>query len=454
MTAKRRQRHRDVADRQLPGPDQRIAADQAADRAIPDGHQESLIGDRRQAQQPFERLGRIDAVRSEIIARRHGALRLAPHSRRLAEERRDRHVDRVVAKARVVHHKLPIAGRAADHRGRAAFAPAQGEKLFQTFGRDREHVTFLRLVAPDLERRHARLVVRHCAQFDAPAPLAVRNDFRDRIRETAGPDVMDDQDRIVRAHGPATIDDFLGAALHFRVAALHRCKIELLAAGAATERRRGTAAESDQHRRPADEDEPRADRHLALLDMHAPYVAEPAGNHDRLVIAADDAGGIPRQAHLKGTEIAEDARASEFVVERGRADRPVEHDLERGRDARRAAMVGLPGLLESGYTQIRHGETDQARFRLRAEAGRAFVPYFTARASRGPREWRDRRRVIVGLDLDQDVGRLLVPVVTAIDRVREKSPRVRAFDHCRIVAVGGQHALGAPIARVADHLEQ
>ncbi len=181
-------------------------------------------------------------------------------------------------------------------------------------------------------------------KLDVPAPLAVRDDFGHRIRKAAGADVVDHQDRVVRTHRPAAVDDFLGAALHLRIAALHRGEIELFAARAAALRRRRAAAEADQHRRTAEQDEAAPTGTSPLLHMHAPDVAETARDHDRLVIAANDAWRIRRQSLFEAAEVAEDAGAAEFVVEGRCADRPVEHDVERRGDARRTAVVGFPRL--------------------------------------------------------------------------------------------------------------
>jgi hypothetical protein len=82
------------------------------------------------------------------------------------------------------------------------------------------------------------------------------------------------------------------APLHFRVAALHRCEIELLVARPADQRRRRAAPKPDQHRRTAEQDQCCARRHLLLQDVHVPDAADAARQHDRLVIAADDASRI------------------------------------------------------------------------------------------------------------------------------------------------------------------
>ena len=93
------------------------------------------------------------------------------------------------------------------------------------------------------------------------------------------------------------------------------------------------------------------DRDLAFLDVIAAHVAEAAGDHDGLVITAHAATGIPMRRLLEGPEIAADVRPAEFIVERGAADRAVDHDVERRDDAigfaQRRTRRLLPRLLET-----------------------------------------------------------------------------------------------------------
>jgi hypothetical protein len=62
------------------------------------------------------------------------------------------------------------------------------------------------------------------------------------------------------AHLPAAVDDFLRAALDFRVAALHRGEIEVFGIGAGGHRLARAAAQADQHAGAAELDQQRADR--------------------------------------------------------------------------------------------------------------------------------------------------------------------------------------------------
>ena len=77
-----------------------------------------------------------------------------------------------------------------------------------------------------------------------------------------------------------------------------------------------------------------------------------------------------------------------------------------------AMRAGLPmlrsqGWTNSGITQMRHREADQPRLGFGAAAGRALIANLPARTGGGAGERRDRGRMIVRLDLDQDVDRLV-----------------------------------------------
>ena len=63
--------------------------------------------------------------------------------------------------------------------------------------------------------------------------------------------------------------------------------------------------------------------------MGAAHVAEATGNHDRLVVAAHQIDAALRAALLEHPEISADVRPAKFIVEGGRADRALDHDLER-----------------------------------------------------------------------------------------------------------------------------
>src|SRR5690606_7159343 len=293
------------------------------------------------------------------------APRLPRHLRRPPEQDVHRHVDRNVvdADARVAHDELALRGELADDGIRAALALAEPLEDREIRGLDRQHVALLRLVRPELHRAHAGLVARHAREIDDRAAARVVDDLGHGVREAAGADVVDRRDRVLLAERPARIDDFLRAALHLGIAALHRREIERLLAFAGLLRRRGAAAETDQHRRPAEHDELRARAGLALLDLHGAHVADAPRDHDRLVIAAPFAVGL-EQARA---EIAREARPAVLVIELRRADRTLDHDRERRRDPSRPPRAArFPRLLPARNLEMRHREADEPGLRSSA----------------------------------------------------------------------------------------
>src|SRR5690606_860311 len=197
-----------------------------------------------------------------------------------------RHLDGRLAEARIAHDEIAVCRELADHRERAALALAEPLEHGQVRGLDREHIALLRFVRPELHRAHAGLVARHAREIDDRAAARVIDDLGNRVRKAARADVVDRRDRVELAERPARVDDLLRAALHLRVAALHGREVEALLALAAALRRRGAAAEPDQHRGTAEHDELRAGSGLAFLDLRRADIADTARDHDRLMIAA------------------------------------------------------------------------------------------------------------------------------------------------------------------------
>ena len=188
--------------------------------------------------------------------------------------------------------------------------------------------------------------------------------------------------------------------------------------------------------------------------MLGPHVADAAGNHDRLVIAADLVVRETRWPALEGPEVARQVRAPELVIEGRPADRPLDHDLERRRHAVGMRKIVFPRLSKSRYPQVRHGEPRQAGLRLRAEPRRAFVTDFPARPGRRARKRRNRRRMVVGLDLHEDVDGLLDELVFTVVASRHQPRPGPALDDRGVVAVRGDDPLRCVLRRRLDHPEQ
>ncbi len=448
-----------VRHRHLPGANHRVTHGQPADGAIADRHQEGLVGDGRQAQQPVGRFFQRHLRQHRLggLMRREiglGAAHLALHARRLAQQQPQRHVDRPVAEQRVVEHQLARLGGVADRRPGTALARAGGGETRQILRRDRQHVALLRLVAPQLHRRHARVGAGDGAQIELAAAVAVRHQLGQGIRQPPRTDVMNRENRVVLALAPAPVDDFLTTPLHLGVVALDRGEIELGAAGAAAHAGCGAATEAQQHGRPAQHDQLclRLDRSLG--DLIAADVAEAAGEHDRLVIAPHLQPRRPVHALLVGPEKAGQRRAAELVVEARGAQRAGEHDLQRAGQLRRPCRPAFPFAAAARQVQVGDGEAGQPRLGTRAPAGGRLVADLAARTGRraGPR--RNRRRVVVCLHLHQDVELAWLAPVHAVLSVRHEALARGAAHHRGIVVVGRQHRPGVALVRVADHREQ
>ena len=507
---------RDCAVRQgkLPGTDHLVARGQAADAAVADGDQEVLRchGRMREHAQP----GPVQ-VQRRGGQRRPGrgarVRRVAVHLRRLAEQHVHRQVDGVSGGAsgplvrafanarrlrlraghrcfrlrgtaarrirtpgalrragglsrdtvdaldsRAIPHDQPLLGGGhADGGERATLARADRGELLEPVGRHAEHVALLGFVAPQFQRRQRRVVGRHLGQVDDPAHAGIVQQFGNGVGQATGADVMEEVDRVALAHRHAAVDDLLAAALHLRVVALDAGEVQVLGTLAGGHRTGRAAAEADQHRRPAQHDHRVARLQADLVDLDAVDRAQAAGQHDRLVVGAAEGASIGRVAlrQLEAAEVAQQVRPAEFVVERGAAQRAVEHDLQRRRHARVERAWRLPRLRQGGDAQVRHRETGQAGLGLAAAAGRALVADLAAGTGGSTRERRDRGRVVVGLDLDLERrGNRGFGAVLAGRRIRAVARGEVSLDHRGVVAVRAQGMLRRLLVGVLDHPEQ
>ena len=242
----------------------------------------------------------------------------------LPQQDLQRHVHGIVTQQAVAQLQLFLRRRLPQYCERTAFAAAHGFEFFQAVRADGQHVAFLRLVAPDFHRRHGRVRTGYLTQLEAAAPAAVVQQFRQGVGQAAGAAVVDGQDRVVLAERPAGVYHFLAAALHFRVAALHRGVVQVFLALPAAHRRGRAAAESRSAWRPAKHDDVGALLQGQLLDELFADGPHAAGDHDGLVVAPY----LTTQFLLEGAEITAQVGAAEFVVERGRADRALDHDVQ------------------------------------------------------------------------------------------------------------------------------
>ena len=446
--------HGDIGHRHLPGADHLVARDQSAHAAVADGDEETLVADSRALQHPVSHLVQVDVRGIEERMARAQSLDHAVHLRRLAEQDVQRHVHRVVVEDLVMHLQQPLLGSLAEYRGRATLTTAKLEKILQPFVRDRQHIAFLALVAPDLARRHTGLVVGHLAQLQQRALAGIVDQLRQRVGQAAGADIVDGKDRVVLALGIAAIDDFLHAAFHLRVATLHRSEIQILGAAAAGHRGGRTAAEADQHGRAADHQDVCSGGDLQLVDLLGQDVADTAGEHDRLVIAAHFLALLRGYLLLEAAEIAADVRTAELIVEGSGAEGTVDHDLQCRGDAFRLAVVLFPGLGQLRQAQVGNREAAETGLGFGTAAGSALVADLAAGAGGRARERRDRRRVVVRLHLHQDIQARILAAIHGIVTTRHQAAAGEALDHRRVVVVGRENAVRMQAVGVLDHVEQ
>ena len=268
------QRYRHIGNRNLPRPHHLVAADQPAHGAIADGDQEGLVGNRGQTQQSFEGIGDGRALGRKTGDNLGSRLRTSRIMRGgLPSSTSMRHVHRRAMQQRIVDQQPPspvISPTTAKGQRSRSHSAANAR-------RSREAARARSAPAPRCTRSPSATVPTRrwesCAdRFGrrdgcARSPRARRWTVRRRPRR--GSTKWDSY-----RPRPATVDDLLGAALNFRVAALHRCEIQISGTLAAADRRGRAAAQTDQHGGSAEHDQRRTHDHVFFLDILPPAMAQ------------------------------------------------------------------------------------------------------------------------------------------------------------------------------------
>ena len=370
---------------------------------------------------------------------------------RFAEQYIQRQIYRLIGKQIVAHLQMPVIGSRADHGKRAALAFANGAESVQIFFQNRQYITFLRLVAPDLQRRQAMLLQRHIAQLKYRAAPGIVDQFGESVGQAARAHVVNGDNRVGRAELPAAVDHFLRAPFDFGVAALHGVEIERSIVRARVHRRSRAAAQADEHARPAELHQQRACGDFVFMRLFRLNIAQTAGNHNRLVVAAH----LAVELGFEGAEIAQQVRAAEFVVERRAADGGFNHDVERGGNVGGLAVAAFPRLFQIGDIEVGNRITSEASFGARAASRCAFVADFAARTGGRTGKRRNRRGVVVRFHLHQDMRVFFVETVALIGRrIGIKTGDFRAFDYRGVVLIRHHRAGRRGFVRVANHAEQ
>ena len=121
---------------------------------------------------------------------------------------------------------MPIVGSRSDHGKRTALAFANGAESVQIFFQNRQYITLLRFITPDLQRRQAVFFQRHGAQFEDCAAPRIVDQFGEGVGQAARAHVVNGDNRVGRAELPAAVDHFLRTPFDFGVAALHGVEIK------------------------------------------------------------------------------------------------------------------------------------------------------------------------------------------------------------------------------------
>ena len=308
---------------------------------------------------------------------------------------------------RVAHREMRLRGGGADHRVRAPL-PGTDRLEPRKVGRpNRQHVAFLRLVAPDFQRRHSRFRTGNRAQVEQRTDPCVVDELRQGIGEPARADIVHRDDGVRGAQALAAVKHLLRPPLHFWVRALNAGKVQLLPLGALCLGTGRPTAEANPHAWSAQHHNrvPRLNR--GLQSVIVGHIAQPPGDHDGLVVAAPHRfAGRLRQRLLERPEEAAQVGAPEFVVERGGADGGFQHDLEGAGDpVGVAGAVDLPRFGSVGKAQVGDHVATHAHLRLTPAPHRAFVADLPAGAGAGPGMGTDRSGMVVGLHLHQQVQR-------------------------------------------------
>ena len=235
---------------------------------------------------------------------------------------------------------------------------------------------------------------------------------------------MNGQNRVAATGGasiqaglPTLVDHLLRTALDFRVAALHRVKVQRCGVGAGRHRAGRAAAHANAHAGAAELDQQAAGGEEDFVGQIAVNHAQTAGDHDGLVVATLGGINVADNGLFVLAEVAQQVRATKFVVERRAAQRAFDHDLQRAGDVFWFAVTLLNPFalsLSKGFDRLspnggfikmhlRHGKTGQSRFGFGATPGRALVPNLAAGTRCRTRKRGDRRWVVVGFHLHQDV---------------------------------------------------
>ena len=350
---------------------------------------------------------------------------------------------------RIGDKQSAVIGGLTHHRERTTLARTQRLEQRQAVRRNRQHIALLRLVTPDLARRHARLFALRRTQIDARTPATGMRQLRQRIRQATSTNVMNRQQRVVFAQLPATINHFLGASLHLGIAPLHRIEIQIGRVGPGIHAGGGTTTHTDEHARATQLHQQRARWQVVLVGVPVIDAADASGQHDGLVIAAQHTVDLL----LEAAKVTAQVGTTKFVVEGGRANRALEHHRQRRHNAIGLLLRGLPGLRPVRQTQVGDRKAAQSGLGLGTATGGAFIADLATRAGGSTGKRRDGGGMVVRLALHQRVGQTRPGAIATLGIGREAA-RHAALHDGGVIGIRHYRTQRLMAMRLADHAEQ
>ncbi|GKT77878.1 multidrug resistance transport transmembrane protein [Colletotrichum tofieldiae] len=321
---------------------------------------------------------------------------------------------------------------------------------------DKQDVTLLSLVAPNLQRAHAAVCAVDLTQLELATEASILDKLGEGVGQTASADIVDHGNGVLLAKGGAGVDDHLGAALHLGVATLNTGEIQLggvLVRGTAGG---GSSTETDEHGGATEDDSVGAivDVSKLLESVLRADGSDTTGDHDGLVVTAPLRRVLLANVGQESAEATEQAGSAELVVEASTTDGGLQHDVKTAGKVGGLAKVNLPRGLLIGNQQVRHPETAESGLGGRTPTDGALVANLTSGTSGGTGEGGDGGRVVVRLDLDEDVNDLLGELPATSGVVRGPEAGSLSLENGGVVTVGGDGEVGVGFVGVLDHLEE
>src|SRR3546814_14134033 len=97
------------------------------------------------------------------------------------------------------HTQSALGGSEAHHRIGTTLAIRNPAKAFQILRHDSQYVTLLRFIAPDFSGRQAGFLDGYAIQLEYRTTPCIVDQLGESIGQTAGPDIVDRQNRIAGA---------------------------------------------------------------------------------------------------------------------------------------------------------------------------------------------------------------------------------------------------------------